>query len=186
MARIRLYPAYTTVAAVKAELPPRFSDEDLPDISIQEKIDGQANLLDGLLTRYYQMPAEALPDPLDDGTEHDSAGNPLLYVPTQLEYLNRYMAVRECLILLRDLRGNEKGNSDPYKDEYTAVLLQITQGSVVCIYPFRHEDGRPYFLPLAAGSPLYGSHPLSARSRVKGVYPARTFTPESMAGWGPG
>lgn len=181
----RIYPAYTTVEAVIAELPPRFREEDLSRQQIQAKIDGQANLIDGRLTRFYKLPARPLAPVLGDGPLDPKTGEPYKFVPGQLELVNRYLAAVECLVLLRDLRANEKGDSTLAKDAET-VLQQIGEGSVILVYPFLHGDGRPYYLPLAEGSPLYGTHPLSAQKRVQHRYPARTFTRDTTKGWGPG
>lgn len=57
---------------------------------------------------------------------------------------------------------------------------------MILVYPFDSEDERPYYLPLAEGSPLYGTHPLSARKRVEFRMPERTFTRDSTKNWGPG
>lgn len=185
MTLTRIYPAYTTVDAVVAELPPRFREDDLPRTVIQAKIDGQANLIDGYLTRYYRLPARPLAPVLGDGPLDPATGEPLRFVPGQLEMINRYLAATECLVVLRDLRGDEKAAS-PLADTAAKTLEQITQGQVILTYPFLHADGRPYFVPLADGSPLYGTHPLSARQRVQYRFPERTFTRETTKNWGPG
>lgn len=178
----RLYPAYTTLKHVRAELPPMYRAEDLPDETVQAHIDSVANLIDGALSRYYRMPAKPLPSGLDGDV--DAEGRPNLHVPGQLELLNRTMALRECLITLHYVRGNEQGAGETDQKDSDGLLEQIKKGDVILTYPFLHPDERPYFLPLAEGSPLYGEHPTSARARVISNYNPRTFTRDTTRGWG--
>ncbi|WP_155300541.1 hypothetical protein [Deinococcus kurensis] len=183
---IRIYPAYTTVDAVKAELPSRFrGDEDLSDDQIQRAIDGQANIMDSRLARYYAMPARPLAPVMGDGPVDPSTGQPYTFVPGSLEQVNRFLAVHECLIVLRDRRGDEKSNKMTFQEDADAALGRIAGGDEILTYPFLHADGRPYFMPLADGSPLWAIHPLSGRQRVRSSYPERTFTRDTTRNWGP-
>lgn len=171
----RAYPAYTTVEAVRAEIPPRTSEADFPDETIALYINTGANRIDGELSRYYALPAPALPAPGGDPS--------LLFVPVQLEVINRYLAVAEALVSIRDTRGDEASNKSWFEQQAEKMLDDLKEGRVLLTYPFLNADGKPQFVPLAAGSPLYGKHPLSAGRRVASSFPERTFTRESTARW---
>jgi hypothetical protein len=179
---IRLYPAYTSLDRVRAELPPRYDVASLPDGTLGQYIDTRANELDGLLSRYYQMPARRLDS--DGVVEEEKDPSTQLYLyqgffPSQLETLNRYMAASDAMVRLLDLRANEEGNSTQFDALYNAMLESIKSGELILTYPFLHPTdplNRPYFLALAGGSPLFGKHPLSARVRVQYDMPPRTFS----------
>lgn len=168
MSDIRAYPAYTTVARVKLELP-RFDPDELTDERIEQFIDTQANEMDGRLVRLYRVPAPRL---AQDGTPEPDTAKPGWY-PTQLERLNRLWAADDCMSILRDIRRDEQSVKTKFKEEADDLIDRIEKGETILHYPFLHPDGRPYFLPLAEGSPIYGKHPLSATSRVTYVYPDR-------------
>lgn len=171
----RAYPPYTTVVAVRAELPPRLADETLTDDILWQYINTAANRVDGELSRFYFLPAPSLPAP---------GGDPLVrYMPTQLEVINRYLAVDEAFTFLRDLRGDEESNKSWWRLRAEEMIKALQDGTEILTYPFLNKDGRPHFVPLADGSPLFGKHPLSAAQRVYSRFPPRTFTRESTSRW---
>lgn len=171
----RAYPPYTTVEAVRAELPPRLADEELLDKTLWQYINTAANRIDAELSRYYHLPAPSLSVP---------GGDPLVrFMPAQLEVINRYLAVDEAFVFLRDLRADEESNKTWWRQRAEEMLQELKDGKVILTYPFLGTDGRPKFVPLADGSPLYAQHPLSATSRVTSSFPKRTFTRETTNGW---
>jgi hypothetical protein len=182
MSEIRLYVSYTSIARVTAELPPRFDALHLPDTTIQQFIDTRANEIDGLLARYYALPARRLnQNGLVEERLDPTTGNWLApgYLPSQLETINRYMAASDCMVRLLDLRANEEGNRTQFDPLWKDMVEQLKSAELILTYPFLHPtdpNHRPYFLSLAAGSPLYGKHPLSARNRVQYDMPPRTFS----------
>lgn len=172
----RAYPAYTTPAAVRIELPPRIRLNDVSDEQIQYAIDTQANRIDGALLRYYDLPAPPL---LPPGVP-PPAGQPG-YLPAELERINRYYAVAEVLVGLLDLRQDTDDPTDWWTKEADKALKALQDGEQFLAYPFKHPSGRPYFVSLAPGSPLYGRHPLSAHSRMRYSYPRRRYSDDDGA-----
>lgn len=171
MSQIRIYPAYTSVETVKLELP-RFDSEELSDEQILQFIETEANDVDGRLVRVYRVPA---PKRNAEGiTVPETAPG---YFPTQFERLNRLKAAADCMTILRDIRRDEQSVKTKFEEQYEQLLKELMDGTVIAHYPFPHpRDGRPFFLELAQGSPIYGLHPLSAQTRVNYSYPARAFT----------
>lgn len=171
MSDIRAYLPYTTLARVKAELPRYDEERDLTDAQVIQFIETQANEVDGRLVRYYRVPARRRDA---DGNVQDDLGVPG-WMPSQFERLNRLLAAADCMGILRDIRHDEQSLRTDFEKAAETLFDQITKGEVIVQYPFLHDDGRPYFLRLAEGSPIYGKHPLSAGTRVSFVFPQQTY-----------
>lgn len=173
----RAYPAYTTVGAVRAELPPRLRGSDVTEDHLEFAIDTQANRIDGELIRYYRLPAPPLAPPGHRPREGETA-----YMPAELERINRFYAVAEIIVGLLDLRGEDKRPRDWWTEQADLAMERLKKGDVILSYPFKHPDARPYFVPLAPGSPLFSRHPLSARRRIRYAYPEHRFAEGANAG----
>lgn len=171
MSDIRAYLPYTTVDRVTAELPRFDRDRDLSDEQILQFVETQANEIDGRMVRYYRVPARRLDA---NGHIQDDLSKPG-WMPSQFERLNRLLAANDCMTMLRDMRQDEQSIKTRFAEDAEKLMEAITSGDVIVQYPFQHEDGRPYFLRLAAGSPIYGKHPLSAGTRVSFVYPRQSY-----------